>query len=270
MSVEPAIGSIARAARVLEVLASAGDDCSLSELSERTAFSKTTTHRVLGSLQAVRYVSQDPESRTYRLGIGLAELARLAHAVDLGALAQRGMRRLAALTDDTVFLSVTEGPTAVCIAREVGDFPIRTLTLDRGDRRPLGIGAGSLALYCAMTKERRTVIGRINKDWLRDYGASEETLEAQAVDTKARGYALNRGGVVPGMSAVALPVVTANGEPVAGLAIGAINDRMTDDRIASLLLPALHEEVADLAARINCLDSSAEAQQRLTAGEIRT
>ena len=188
MSVEPTVGSIARAARALEILASAGEDCSLSELSERTVFSTTTTHRVLGSLQAVRYVSQDLERRTLRLGIG----------------------------------------------------------------------AGSLAHCCAMPKERRAMIGRINKAWLDDYGASPEALEAQATDTEARGDALDRGGVVPGMSAVALPVVVADGEPVAGLAIDAINDRMTDDRITSLLLPALHEEVTALAARINCWDGKAE------------
>ena len=255
MTIEPAVGSIARAARMLEALAEAPDGCALTDLMERTSFTKTTTHRVLASLCDVHYVAQDPESRLYRLGIGLATLARKAAHTDLAALAARGMKRLAGLTEDTVFLSVPEGAAAICIAREVGDFPIRTLTLDRGDRRPLGIGAGALALYSAMPQRRRAAIARANIDWLAEYGATPQKLERLQEETERRGYALNRGGVVPGMSAIGMPVRTGRGRLVAGLAIAAIDDRMSSQRIETLLVPALSREVCELADRLDALES---------------
>ncbi len=244
------VGSIARAARVLEVLASAPAGCGLSELIERTAFTKTTAHRVLASLREVRYVSQDPETRVYSFGIELAALAHYADQTNLGSLAERGMNRLADLTGDTIFLSVPEGAASVCVARKVGSFPIRTLTLDRGDRRPLGIGAGSLALYCAMPAGRRAAIGRVNANWLLEYRSSPAALEALEAETEDRGYALNSGGVVPGMSAVGLPIITASGRLVAAIAIGAINDRMTQERIETVLIPALRNEANRLSADI--------------------
>ena len=255
MTGEPVVGSIARAARVLEALADAPSGCALSDLIERTEFSKTTTHRVLASLQEVSYVSHDPESRVYRLGRELAGLARKANHMDLASLAERGMRQLAGLSEDTVFLSVPEGAVAVCIAREVGSFPIRTLTLDRGDRRPMGIGAGALALYCALPVARRMAIGRANGNWLAEYGTSLETLEGLQVETATRGFALNDGGVISGMSAIGLPVVTESGNVVAAVAIGAISDRMTAERIETVLLPALRDEVGRLAERFSALES---------------
>ena len=246
-----AVGSIARAARVLSSLAARPDGAALTDIVADTSFTKTTAHRVLASLQEVHYVFQEPASRSYRLGTGLGELARQARMIDMGAMATRGMQRLAQETEDTVFLSVPEGPVAVCVARHVGAYPIRTLTLDRGDRRPLGVGAGALALYCALPEEARAATRRVNRAWLAEYGFDAARLERAVQDWDRRGYALNPGSVVSAMSAVGLPVRTRRGSLVAAMAVGAITERMSEDRIATTILPALREETERLAERMS-------------------
>jgi DNA-binding IclR family transcriptional regulator len=40
--------------------------------------------------------------------------------------------------------------------RHEGSFPIRTLVLDVGNRRPLGVGAGGLAILAAIGDEKQT------------------------------------------------------------------------------------------------------------------
>ncbi|MZR21819.1 helix-turn-helix domain-containing protein [Sneathiella chungangensis] len=247
-------GSIARAARVLDVLSLAPDGADLTEIVARSNFTKTTTFRVLASLRDVNYVYQDPASRVYRLGSKLAELARNAERIDVGALAERGMKRLAEMSEDTVFLSVPEGASAICVSRTVGAFPIRTLTLDKGDRRPLGVGAGSLALFCSLPEEQRTAMCRVNQNWLADYGVTEDDLAIAYNFFQSNGYALNKGGVVSGMSAIAVPVVTASGRLVAALAIGAINERMEQARIDDILLPGLRREARRLADRLTAFE----------------
>ncbi|MEX1035883.1 MAG: IclR family transcriptional regulator [Sneathiella sp.] len=253
-SISPVKGSIARAARVLDVLSLAPDGADLTEIVARSKFTKTTAFRVLASLRDVNYVFQDPASRVYRLGSKLAELARNADRVDIGALAERGMTRLAEMSEDTVFLSIPEGATSICVNRKVGAFPIRTLTLDKGDRRPLGVGAGALALFCSLPVGKRAAMCQVNRNWLADYGVTEEILENEYKLFQSKGYALNLGGVVSGMSAVAVPVLTANGRPAAALAVGAINDRMDQARIDNLLLPGLRREARRLANRLNALE----------------
>ena len=39
---------------------------------------------------------------------------------------------------------------AVCVLREDGDYPLKTHVLLPGDRHPLGVGAGSLAILAAL------------------------------------------------------------------------------------------------------------------------
>lgn len=247
-------GSIARAARVLDVLSLAPDGADLTEIVAQSKFSKTTTFRVLASLREVNYVFQDPSTRIYRLGSKLAEMARNAEQVNVSAIAERGMARLAEMSEDTVFLSVPEGASSICVNRKVGAFPIRTLTLDKGDRRPLGVGAGSLALFCSLSEAQRATVCRVNKNWLAEYGATEESLASEYEFFQVNGYARNRGGVVRGMSAIGVPVITASGRLVAALAIGAIDERMKQERIDELILPGLKREARRLADRLNAME----------------
>jgi DNA-binding IclR family transcriptional regulator len=57
------------------------------------------------------------------------------------------------------------------------------------------------------------------------------------------------------MSAVGLPIITASGRLVAAIAIGAINDRMTQERIETVLIPALRNEANRLSDRLSTLES---------------
>ena len=250
-----ATGSIGRASDLLGALAAAPEGLALGDLARRASLAKTTAHRVLGALARERLVAQDPLDRTYRLGLRLADLGRDAARVAVAAEAARGMARLAEETGDTVFLSVPEGAASVCVARRVGSFPIRTLTLDRGDRRPLGVGAGALALHAALPEARRAAAARVNARWLAEWGFDAARLEALRRETRARGFALNRGGVVPGMSAVGLAVETGRGL-AAALAVGAIDARMDDARIEALVLPALRREARALAERLGALEAA--------------
>jgi DNA-binding IclR family transcriptional regulator len=253
-----AVGSIARAAQVLEALADHPDGAGLAEIAGRTALTKSTTHRVLSALQNVEFVTQDPESRSYRLSVRLGELSRRAGMIDLEAVALRGMERLAKATGDTVFLSVPEGPSAVCVARSVGEYPIRTLTLDRGDRRPLGVGAGALALYGAMRAPTRARICEVNASWLAEYGFDHAKLERMKADSDRRGYAWNAGNIVAAMSAAGLPLITRSGRLIGALAVGAINERMQDARLEGVVLPALRQEVARLTKRLSDREDGGE------------
>lgn len=254
MSTAAPVGSIARAQCVLSALALRPLGASLTEIMAQTEFTKTTTHRVLASLQDVNYVYQDPDGRKYHLGSALATLARTANRSNLAALAKRSMRRIADASQDTVFLSAPEGAVSICVCRELGAFPIRVLTLDAGDRVPLGVGGTGQALYAVTPKPKRIAAALANVAWMAEYNYTPERAEELALDFASRGYALNPSIPVPGMSAVALPIVTKSGRPGAAIGIGAINDRMSTSRIEDELVPLLRKEVASLADKFSKLE----------------
>lgn len=248
------VGSIARAKVVVAALARMPLGASFTEIMARTEFTKATTHRVLASLMDVHYIFQDPDTRKYHLGHALASLARVANRSDLSALARRSMRRLADASEDTIFLSAPEGAVSICVCRELGAFPIRVLTLDAGDRVPLGVGASGQALYAATPEAKRKAAARANQAWMAEFNYTPEMAEELALDFVRRGYALNPSLVVPGMSAVSLPILTSSGRLVAALGIGAINERMSEGRIEGELLPLLRGEVALLSEKFDELE----------------
>src|SRR5262245_34911885 len=114
---------------------------------------KGTVHRVHNALIGAGLVFQHYETTRSRLGAGLARLGHAAHRQDFTALAKPFLLRLAEQTQDTIYASVREGGAAVCVAREIGAFPIRTLSLEVGHLRPLGVGSGSLALFAFLTDD---------------------------------------------------------------------------------------------------------------------
>ena len=113
------------------------------------------------------------------------------------------------------------------------------------------MGGGALALYCAMDARQRAALCRVNRNWLAEYGFDEALLRDEHAAFAETGYAINRGKVVPGMSAVAVPVLARDGRPVAAIAIGAISERMDPGRIETLLLPALQGEARRLAGHLD-------------------
>lgn len=241
------VKTIGRVARVLQALADgAADGMRLSQVGNAVGLGKATVHRLMGALVEVGYVEYDEASRLYRLGFALFALgasARHYHVVDL---ARPALMRLAALTGDTVYLSVRDGDEALCVDRCTGSFPIRTLTLDIGDRRPLGVGAGSLALLAFQGDADVERVLDSGKAARRDFAAFSGTaLSRMVAATRSSGYALNDGRIVSAMMAVGVPVRDAGGNVLAALSIAAIRERMDGERLDERIA-ALRKEAAEL------------------------
>lgn len=255
MNIAAPSGTIQRAKAVLDVLSAAPTGATLSQVIAGTDFTKTTAHRTLQSLQSVQYVYQDPETRRYFLGSALSALSRQAAQSHVAALSGRSMRRLADATQDTIFLSIPEGAASICARVELGAFPIRTLTLTVGNYVPLGVGATGQALFAATPRSKRQAALVANVAWMQDYNYDATLAEQLVQDFEARGYAFNPSIPVPGMSAVAIPIQTESGRLIAAIGIGAINERMTMERIEGELITLLRAECAGLARKFSTLDA---------------
>lgn len=242
-----AVKTVDRVAAILRVLAQAtGPGLALADLASEAGLSKPTAHRLLGALADVGFAFQDLASRRYRLGTGAAALGRVAHRQDVAALAGPALARIADETGDTAFASVIEGPAAICVARAVGAFPIRTLTLDIGSRRPLGIGAGSLALLAGLPDDEAARATSLNAGWLRDFpGFAASDISVLVARTRRDGFSLNEGRIVDAMCAVGVSVHDADGRPLLALSLAAIRDRMARERLPDLVA-LLRREAARL------------------------
>lgn len=237
--------SIHRAAQLLRAIASRGrDGARLTDLSQHTGLEQPTARRMLKSLVAEGIVMQEPASRRYLLGPLLFELGlAAAPQFNLQQLCEPSLRRIAEKTGDTVFLSVRSGYDSVCIDRKEGAFPIKTLTLDVGTRRPLGIGAGGLALLTGLDDAELEDILAANAPRLAAFANVDAAiLRSMIARARALGYALNDRQATPGATSIGLPLTRRYGPPIAAISIGAISSRMEPKRQRELSA-ILHQEI---------------------------
>lgn len=239
--------AIERAVQVLEAIGEAAvSGLRLSDVMRVTGLGRATSHRFLKALVDQGLVEPDPESGRYFLGMKLLVLSgAAANRFGLARRAQPALQRLAERTGDTVYLSLRIADAAICLDRLEGSFPIRTLTLKIGDRRPLGVGAGSLALLAFLPQSEVQRIVAQQAAAASAFGFDQATLMSLAEAARAQGYAFNDQRLIPGMCAVGVPVHGRSGAPVAALSVAAIASRMDPPR-RNNIIAWLHEEAANL------------------------
>ncbi len=230
--------TIQRASLLMRLLASRRrGGLRLADVVQDSGLEHSTAHRILKGLMAEGLVMQDAESRRYLLGPLVYELGlAAAPQFSLPDICRPSLQRIAEKTGDTVFLTTRSGNDSVCIDRREGSFPIKTFTLDVGARRPLGAGAGGLALLMQLPEQAVEQIVCANAARFAGYNnLSVPRLLKALRRSRALGYALNDIHNTTGATTLGLPIVNRYGDPFAAISIGAIPSRMTDERQKELV-----------------------------------
>lgn len=224
--------NIARAALVLEALAGAGrPGLRLTDVISETGLTKTVAHRFLSGLVANGMARLDRPSGRYFLGDRLFTWAvRVSEHFELAERVSGHLRRLADELHDTVYFHQRRDADAICLGRAEGDFPVKTLTLNLGDRRPLGAGSGSLAIASYLPDEEIQRLVTERAESYAPYHLTPDRLRRDILLTREHGYAINIDRLIPGMSGIGIPIRTTAGEPVASVSVVAISPRLAGDR----------------------------------------
>jgi DNA-binding IclR family transcriptional regulator len=229
--------SISRVFTLLRELAAHNrEGMRLVDIAQRLDIETPTAHRILKCLVEERALKRDADSKRYFLGPTLFELGVIATpAVDLRAVCAPVLERLAEQTEDMVFLTQRSGLDCICLSRKEGKFPVKTYTLEVGMRRPLGIGAGSLAILSALpAKEIRQVLAENATRFGEHDELTANMVMSQVRRTQKQGYAVRDLRGLGGVRTVGAAIRTDDGNPVAALSLSAIRSRMKDDRVAEL------------------------------------
>ncbi|OGA51964.1 MAG: hypothetical protein A3G24_14560 [Betaproteobacteria bacterium RIFCSPLOWO2_12_FULL_62_13] len=208
----------------------------LPHLAEIFGLHRTTVHRLLQCLVRQGAIRRDAASRRFFLGPLAVELSiAVRPQLDLKAAFGAAVSRVAEQTGDTTFLIVRSGNDGVCIDRRLGSYPIKTIVVEVGTRRPLGIGAGSLAIFSALPDADMERIAYENAQRLSRYDRTPDSLLRSAKAARKAGYASAPVYGVEGATAVGVPILDPSGTPIAGLSVAAITKRMARPRQLALV-----------------------------------
>lgn len=227
--------SIERVVGMLRVVASRGrSGMRLGDVVTASGLPTSTCYRMLQRLELEGLVERHPVTRKYFLGPLLHELGLLARPrVQLAAHCEPVLAEIAEETKDTVYLSERRGLEAVCTARALGDYPIKALTLDVGVRRPLGVGAGGLAILCALPPdEADEIISAQAARYPKLSALDPGRVRAAVAEGRAQGYAFLDSAVVAGTAAVG--VALPGEHPQAAISVAAISSRLDAQRRAEV------------------------------------
>jgi DNA-binding IclR family transcriptional regulator len=195
------VQSVERAADLLKAVASAGEPETAPALASRCGLNRSTTWRLLATLELHGLVDRDPETGRYSIGHAVVQLARASGYEALARRAQPLLRRLAEDTGETVNLAVPHLLQLVYVSQMQAPHVMTANWLGR----PVALHATSTgkAFLAWLPHEERAVtlakpLERYTETTLTDRAA----LEAELESVRRRGYAVSRGELEPGLYGV--------------------------------------------------------------------
>jgi DNA-binding IclR family transcriptional regulator len=228
--------TVGRAIELMKLVASSRSrHLRLIDIAEMAKLDKSTAHRLLQRLVQERMLARDEGQRGYRLGPLLYELGLAAlPESNVREIAMPALQQVASTTGDMTFLVVRSGFDTVCLDRIAGNFAIQTMTQGVGDRHPLGVGAGGLAILASLSDDEVDAILHTLGPQLPRYRLSEKSLRKRIQETRKRGHAIDEANAALDVTAIGRAIHDKTGCPMAAVFVASIRSRMSPARLSEV------------------------------------
>jgi DNA-binding IclR family transcriptional regulator len=224
----------------------------VTAISRAADMPKSTAHRIVTALERLGFLTQDEDTRRFRLGLTALELARRAYrSIAIRQVAAPVLERLARESEETVLLEVLS-PTrdrVVCIERAQQRSGLR-LILEVGSTAPLHAGSSSKVLLAYLSPEEiEEVIARGLARLTPHTITDPDRLRAELVRVKRNGYATSFEETDEGAVGVSVPIHDYLGRVVAGLTIAGPITRV-NERTMGRYLDLAREGAGQIEAKL--------------------
>jgi IclR family transcriptional regulator, pca regulon regulatory protein len=238
-------------ARGLDVLACFDADhpgMSLSEVATAAGLARPTARRLLLTLEELGFVRAcggvfflTPKVLT----LGMAYVG----ALGLWDIARPHLEALVARTGESSSMAQLDGSDIVYVAR-VSMPKLIALRVDIGTRFPaVQTSQGKVLLAALSPDELEAALAQPSRAGLPPYiGRSEERLQAELTEIRARGWALADEELAPGVRSVAVPVRDGTGTVRAAMNVTVHAAETSTERLVQEHLPLLLRTAGDVSA----------------------
>jgi DNA-binding IclR family transcriptional regulator len=234
--------AVDRAMSLFELLAGSQQGLTLSELSRKLSIPKSTTHYLIHTLATRGYVQRGTDGRHYLLGLRLGDVASASPTeLNLRTQVTPCLRQIAARFNLTATATVQRGAEAVIIAK-VESFQDAGGGAWIGRHIDLHCTAQGKALICTLSDQEleKLLGGREMARFTPKTISSLTALKAHLARVRANGYAVNDEEQVPGVRAVAVPVIDPIGAVVASISVRGSTVQIPSSRISLLAREMIH------------------------------
>jgi len=226
------INSILRACKILKSFSGDKAHFKISDLARQLHLDRSTTYRILLSLERAGFVAKNKEAGTYSLGLAAFEIGNAyLRQTDLIQVSKPVMEDLASKAQETVHLAVLSDIEIVYVDKV--DSP-RTLGVmsKLGQRGPLHCTSLGKALLAFQPEHEQTRI--IQKIRMTPFTSRTITSKQKLIEElrviKKQGYALDRREIEEDVECIGAPILNYLGNVIAALSISGPQRKMGTPR----------------------------------------
>lgn len=238
--------AVKKAFKILYAISDAPNGLGITDLSKQLRISKSTVFGITTALEEMGVLVRAPFHKRYTIGYSLLELSRTAYAkTELKDVARKPMEKLMERVGETIFLGAMNGDH-VTILDVVESRNEVKITSPPGTKLPLLAGATGRVLLAQMEEEKAKEI--VQRMGLVRYTSKSEIDPKQFFreieQARKRGYAVDHEEYIPGVRAVAAPLVSTSSSPAALWVVG-FTSTLDDQKVKTVIkeIQATVEEV---------------------------
>jgi IclR family KDG regulon transcriptional repressor len=222
------LGSVRNAARVLRAFSQADQELGVTELAARLGLGKSTTHRLLATLEVERLLEQNQTTGKYRLGLALYELGTIVtEHVDLHEAALPVLTTLRHSTGEMVHVAVLDGLEVIYVER-LESYHLLPVFRQVGHRLPAHWTSSGKILLASLPRDE--LVRRLSGATLEvrtDHTIHDhDLLLAELERCAARGWASNIEEGHVGVTSVGAPLRGADGTVIAAVSVVGASQRV--------------------------------------------
>jgi IclR family acetate operon transcriptional repressor len=251
------IQSVDRALFLLESIAEAGGETTLTDLSQRTGLNISTCHHLLATLVQRGFAAKVAGKRLYALGPRILHLGQACRQVDLPRRAQPYLEAVNRATGETVHLSALQGDSILVVAVREARHAVRVESGRVGNVvSPHATSVGKAILAWLPEEEMRRILAgglkRCTENTITDMATFIENLRR----VRREGYAIDREEVSAGVICIGAAIRDQAGTVIGGISASTPTQRGTEEH-----LEMLRREITAAARAISAEFGAQQLQQ---------
>jgi IclR family acetate operon transcriptional repressor len=233
------IQSVDRALFLLETIAEAGGEATLTDLATRTGLNISTCHHLLATLIQRGFAAKVPGRRLYALGARILYLGHACLQVDLPRRAQPYLEAVNEATGETVHLAGLQGDTVVTLARRETRHAVRVESGQVGKlEAPHATSLGKAIMAWLPEAEMQRMVAH----GMKRYTPTTITAIPELIDAlcqvRRNGYAVDQEEFLPGVICIGAAI-----RDQAGTVIGAISVSTPMMRASEAHIDLMRDEI---------------------------
>lgn len=240
---QPQINAVEKALLILLAFHKEKSSWGVRDLSAHLGFSPSTVQRILQTLKLHNFVSQDIDTRQYRLGkVYFNFLHILQHTYPIIQTSISFLKDLNFTTQETVHLNIIDGNERVCINSIESVQPLKA-SMPIGSRSPLFAGASSkclLAFSDAVFQEQYLAAIEL-QPVTQNTITSKERLLAELDHIRKVGFARSLGERNHGLGSLSAPIIDYQGALLGSISLAIPEIRFRDPGHQEFCVQALLE-----------------------------